>query len=151
MWLTHHFASKQTKETAVQQDNGAPGKKKRKKRKKAAKVVGEDENAESEGPTGYREPPKFEVIKILNSIQINAKCQIFRLWMENHFYCLLSCQDEEEFPGLTLASTVNDRLMTSSNAAKLCNEVHTYKCFSSNTCSHNSFNPISLVKCILHW
>lgn len=68
MWLTHHFASNQTKETAVQQDNGAPGKKKRKKRKKAAKVDGEDQNAESEGPTSYREPPKFEVIKILNLV-----------------------------------------------------------------------------------
>lgn len=85
MWLTHHFASNQTKETAVQQDTEALGKKKRKKRKKKAKVVGEDENAESEGPTVYLEPPKFEVIKSLNSILIYTKCQIFRLWIEIYF------------------------------------------------------------------
>lgn len=73
MWLTCHFDSNQTEEIAVQQDNGAPGKKKRKKKKKKAKVVGEDENAESEGPAGYQEPPKFEVIKILTSILINCQ------------------------------------------------------------------------------
>lgn len=50
--------------------------------------------------------------------------------MEDHFCCFvfLSCQDEEEFPGLTLALTVN--------AAKLCNEVHIISCFSSQTCLH---------------
>lgn len=62
----------------------------------------------------------------------------------------MCCQDEEEFPGLTLALTVNDRLITSSNAAKLCNEVHTISCFSSQIHSHNHFNTISLLKCILH-
>lgn len=33
------------------------------------------------------------------------------------------CKDEEEFPDLFLSLTVSDRIMPSSNAAKLCYEV----------------------------
>lgn len=145
-------------EIAAQQEDGAPGKKKRKKRKKKAKGAGEDAEAESEGPAIYQGPPKIEVIKMLyfHSNQKQKQFisifkfliyQIIRLsdyldyWMENHFcwVFLMSCQDEEEFPGLTLALTVNDRLITSSNPAKLCNEVHTISCFSSQIRSHNHF------------
>lgn len=71
----------QTEDMAAQQEEGPSGKKKRKKKKKKAKGAGEDGEAESEEPTVYQEPPKFE--------------------------------DEEEFPGLTLALT---------GTAKLCNE-----------------------------
>ncbi|XP_070760781.1 selenocysteine insertion sequence-binding protein 2 [Enoplosus armatus] len=82
----------QTEEMAAQQEEGAPGKKKRKKKKKKAKGAGEDAEAEAEG--------KFSTI-----------------YQEPPKF-----EDEEEFPGLTLALTGIDRLITSSNAAKLCNE-----------------------------
>lgn len=80
----------QMEQMAAQLEDGAPGKKKRKRKKKKSKGVGEDAEVESEEPTVYQEPPKFE--------------------------------DEEEFPGLTLALTGIDRFIINSNAAKLCNE-----------------------------
>lgn len=39
------------------------------------------------------------------------------------FY-LFFFQDEEEFPGLSPALNVNERLLISSSVAKLCKEVH---------------------------
>ncbi|XP_071339744.1 selenocysteine insertion sequence-binding protein 2 [Trachinotus anak] len=50
----------QMEEKAAQQEEGAPGKKKRKKKKKKAKDAGEDVEAESEEPSIYQEPPRFE-------------------------------------------------------------------------------------------
>lgn len=58
------------------------------------------------------------------------------------FVAMLSSQDEEEFPGLTPSQTVTDKLITSSYAAKLCNEVHIHSsvsaqlflCYNYNTC-----------------
>ncbi|XP_045892059.1 selenocysteine insertion sequence-binding protein 2-like [Micropterus dolomieu] len=82
----------QTEEMAAQQEEGAPGKKRRKKKKKKAKGADEDAEAELEG--------NFSVV-----------------YQEPPKF-----EDEEEFPGLTLALTGTDRLITSSNIAKLCNE-----------------------------
>lgn len=105
---------------------GAPGKKKRKKKKKKTKGAGEDAEAESGDLKIYQEPPKFEVntnafIGIFKiGVHLLLKCQ---MECDLFFSCfVLSCQDEEEFPGLTLALIGTDR--SSHNAAKLCNEVH---------------------------
>lgn len=59
---------------------------------------------------------------------------------DDFLFVFLSCQDEEEFPGLTLALTGTDRLITSSNIAKLCNEVCAISYFSAQMFSHNNYN-----------
>ncbi len=63
------------------------------------------------------------------------------------FIVFLSCQDEDEFPGLTLALTGINRLIMSSNAAKLCNEVHIISYFSPRMFSHNNYNTVSMCIC----
>lgn len=68
----------------------------------------------------------------------------FKFWIE---MSVPPPQDEEEFPGLSLALTVSDRLTTSSNASKLCNEVRTLHFVSSQICFHNNYIIALLEMC----
>lgn len=119
-------------ETGGQLEEGNPGKKKRKKRKKKAKSAGENEDASLEEAAIYQDPPKLEVIKMLYSVQkyfkIFENCRFLDAGLSLFF------QDEEEFPGLSPALNVNERLLISSSVAKLCKEVHSifffsFRCF----------------------
>ncbi len=56
--------------------------------------------------------------------------------MDNIFVVFISCQDEEEFPGLTLALTGTDKFINSSNAAKLHSEVNVISYFSAQMYWH---------------
>lgn len=114
-------------------EEGNPGKKKRKKRKKKAKSAGENEDASLEEAAIYQDPPKLEVIKMLYSVQkyfkIFENCRFLDAGLLSLFF-----QDEEEFPGLSPALNVNERLL-STGVAKLCKEVHSiffsFRCFPS--------------------
>lgn len=84
--------SMQTEEMAAEQEEDSPGKKKRKKKKKKKTTQGAGDDAEVES-------------------------EELAIYQEPPKF-----EDEEEFPGLTPAFTRTDRLISSSNAAKLCNE-----------------------------
>lgn len=103
----------QMEEIAAQQVDGSAGKKKRKKKKKKAKDA-EDAEAETESPTVYQKPPKFEDEEEFPGLTISLTGNA-RLVTSNNATKL--CSEENQREGVQHQST--DQTKEKSPAAKL--------------------------------
>lgn len=139
----------QNESVSAEQEDGSSEKKKRKRKKKKPKSSEE----EPEEPELHQEPPKFEVRVSKSPFKspvdhilsdalaaVPQKAHVssrpdrrhavgerlsFFIVILMSFYLILF-KDEDEFPDLGRAPGGSSRLTTSSNTAKLCNEVFSF-------------------------